>query len=360
MSNLIVIFLTGLLTGGITCTAVQGGLLVGILAQYRNPTNPTNLTNPAYANASADRPTNKIRMHMVMIVLAFVGAKLVSHTILGFLLGFMGETLQFSVQFTAVMLGIASLFMIGMALNMLSVHPFFRRFALSTPRFFRTLVWKQSKRTDFLTPIILGALTIFIPCGITQSMMAQAIASGKPVTGALILFSFILGTTPLFILLGLAITTLTETYKQWFQKIAAVLVIGMALWNLSNVSAILGLNKSMGSIARSVMCQVTYCDNSFQPSAVSYQTTKTPTVTIRQSKYEIDNPAIKAGEEITLTVTNKDGFGCIQYFTIPTLGIQKAVPVGSTETITFTAPSEKGELLFTCSMGMYRGKFIIQ
>jgi sulfite exporter TauE/SafE len=347
MPHYLIIFLTGFLTGGITCAAVQGGLLVAVLANV-DKTNMTNRTNTTH------------KMIMLMIVLAFVAAKLVSHTILGFLLGFMGERLQFSVQFTAIMLGIASVFMIMMAFNMLSVHPVFRRFVIAPPKFFRRLIWMQSKQTNLFAPIILGALTIFIPCGTTQAMMAQAIAYGNPLTGALILFSFILGTAPLFILLGLAITTLTETHTQWFGKAAAIMVIGMALWNLYNASAIFGFDRAAGRVVRSVVCQLQYCGEQKEKEGQGGKVSKNPTITIRQTTYEVDNPSIKAGEEITLTVTNKDGNGCIQYFTIPKPGIQKAIPVGKTETIVFRAPSEKGELLFTCSMGMYRGKFIVQ
>ncbi|KKT58965.1 MAG: putative membrane protein [Candidatus Gottesmanbacteria bacterium GW2011_GWA1_44_24b] len=306
MPNLIVIFLTGLLTGGITCAAVQGGLLMAVLANA-DATNPVNLANP----------TNKIRLRMITIVFVFVLAKLISHTILGFFLGFMGEKLQFSVQFTAIMLGIASVFMIGMGLNMLSVHPVFRRFAVTTPKFFRTLVWKQSKRTDFLAPVILGALTIFIPCGTTQAMMAQAIASGQPITGALILFSFILGTAPLFILLGLAITTLTQTYKQWFEKVAAIIIIGMAVWNLYNASTIFGVDRFVKQFIQPIACQIVYCDSSIDSGNLKSdqrQTTKTPIITVRQTEYEVDNPYIRSGDEIRLTVVNKDGYGCIQYF----------------------------------------------
>jgi len=355
MPNLIVIFLTGFLTGGITCTAVQGGLLATVIANSK-------LKERSDNSSGTVREEKKNRLYMIWIVLAFVGAKLASHTILGFFLGLMGEKLQFSVQFTALMLGIASVFMIGMALNMLSVHPFFRRFSITTPRFFRTLLWKQSKRADLVAPIILGALTIFIPCGVTQAMMAQAIVYGKPLTGALILFFFVLGTAPLFILLGLALTTLSETYAKWFSKIAAVLIILTAIWNIYNISTIFGIDRTVGRMIQPVVCQIQYCEDPTSPPAGGYegQATKTPVITIRQTEYEIDNPYIKAGEEITLTVTNKDGYGCIQYFTIPSLRIQKAIPVGKTETIVFTAPKEKGELSFTCSMGMYRGKFIVR
>jgi sulfite exporter TauE/SafE len=297
---------------------------------------------------------------MITIVLAFVGAKLISHTVLGFLLGLMGEKLQFSIQFTGIMLGLASIFMIAMALNMLSIHPFFRRFAVTTPKFLRRLIWNQSKRQDLIAPIVLGALTIFIPCGITQAMMAEAIAYANSLTGALILFFFILGTTPLFILLGLTVTTLSATYKQWFEKIAAVLVIGMAVWNLFNVATLFGIDRSVKTFVRPFTCQFVYCEESLQSSSVIHQTSQTPVITIRQTTYDVDTAYIKSGDDITLTVTNKDGFGCIQYFTIPKLGIQKLIPVGKTETFMFKAPDTKGELVFTCSMGMYRGRFIVQ
>jgi sulfite exporter TauE/SafE len=325
---------------------VQGGLLATIVAS-RNTTNTTNVTNT----------TNK--KDKIIIVLLFVLAKMVSHTVLGFLLGLMGEKLQFSIQFTAGMLAIASLFMVGMALNMLSLHPFFRRFSVTTPKFFRALLWKQSKRADLISPIILGALTIFIPCGVTQAMMAEAIGYGNPITGALVLFFFILGTAPLFILLGLAITTLSETYAKWFTKIAAVLIILTALWNMYNASTIFGLDRLVQKAVRPMVCQILYCQDDGQKTE-NNNPTKTPVITIRQTAYKVDNPYIQAGEEITLAITNKEGYGCIQYFTIPKLNIQKAVLVGKTETIVFTAPKEKGELSFTCSMGMYRGKFIVQ
>lgn len=346
MPNLWIIFLTGLFTGGITCTAVQGGLLAAVIAN-------------ADTNNPPDAAPRRRKIRLVMIVIAFVGAKLISHTLLGFVLGLMGGKLQITVQFTSFMLAVASIFMIGLGLNMLSVHPMFRRFAFSTPRLFRKLLWKQSKRTDLLAPIALGALTIFIPCGVTQAMIAQAIGYGNAVTGSLILFSFILGTTPFFIIFGLAVTTLTESYKQWFEKGAAFLIIGMALWNLYNVSTIFGIDRAVSQAIRPLTCQIVYCEGD-ESSSQKRIPTKTPVITIRQSEYEIDNPYIPGGEDIILSVVNKDGFGCIQFFTIPKLGIQKPIPVGKTETFTFKSPKEKGELLFTCSMGMYRGRFIVQ
>jgi len=93
---------------------------------------------------------------------------------------------------------------------------------------------------------------------------------------------------------------------------------------------------------------------------MTHTTTTSPVITIHPTRYDIDNPYIKAGSQITVTLDNVDGASCIQFFTIPKLGIQKIVSVGKKETISFTAPMEKGDLPFMCSMGMYRGKFIVE
>ena len=67
------------------------------------------------------------------------------------------------------------------------------------------------------------------------------------------------------------------------------------------------------------------------------------------------NFSVKAGSQITLHLKNTTGKGCTQAFTIPTLGIQRVIPIGTTSDISFAAPTQPGQLPFMCSMGMYRG-----
>ncbi len=79
------------------------------------------------------------------------------------------------------------------------------------------------------------------------------------------------------------------------------------------------------------------------------------TITINEFGYSPNSISVKAGSNVSLKLDNKRGAGCVQAFTIPKLGIQKIVPLGSSETITFKAPDDKGVMPFMCSMGMYRG-----
>ena len=68
--NLWTVFLTGLFTGGLTCLAVQGGLLAATLSQKQ-----------------ADNLTQKVKQAgSTLPILSFLTAKITAYTFLGFLL----------------------------------------------------------------------------------------------------------------------------------------------------------------------------------------------------------------------------------------------------------------------------------
>ena len=184
--NLISVFLTGLLTGGLTCLAVQGGLLAATLAQREEQ----KLKEKTVSSGNA------------IPILSFLLSKLLAYTILGMLLGWLGSLFTLSLSAMGIITIVVGVFMIGTALNMLNVHPIFRYFVIQPPRFLTRFVRKQSKSSDLFAPAIVGSLTVFIPCGTTQAMMALAIASANPWLGTLIMFSFVLGTSPVFLLSG--------------------------------------------------------------------------------------------------------------------------------------------------------------
>lgn len=350
--NLWTVFATGLFTGGLTCLAVQGGLLASTIAQREGQ----RLEEDTKHTGSA------------LPILFFLGAKLVAYTILGFLLGALGSVFQLSLTASIVMQFVVIVFMLGTAGNLLNIHPIFRYFVIQPPRFLTRLVRNQAKSTRFLpagrqvfAPAILGAFTVFIPCGTTQAMIALAIASGNPITGALILSVFVLGTSPVFFILGYFATKLGDAMHQRFLQIAAYAIILIALYNLDGALALSGSPFTFKAALTEVYCTLSYCDNTVaiadggQVAAALAQET---TINIESSGYNPAQLAIKAGSQVTLKLVNTGGGGCTSAFTIPKLGLRKIVPIGSSDTLTFTAPNEPGgELAFMCSMGMFRGVF---
>lgn len=337
LANLIPIFLTGLLTGGLSCMAVQGGLLAATLAQREEE----KLKNGLKSGGNA------------LPIISFLIAKLIAYTILGFLLGSLGSVFQISITLKVVMQIAVGIFMLGTAFNILEVHPIFRYFVIQPPKFLTRLVRKQSKSQDVFAPAILGSLTIFIPCGITQGMMALAIASGSPIVGASILFAFILGTSPVFFILGFFAAKLGDMFQQKFMKIAAFAIILLAIFNINNAVALSGSNLTLGNIGKNVWCVFAVCDNI--ASGTASEINNNPTITIVSLGYSPSSINVKAGAQVKLKLVNTTGTSCVQAFTIPSLGLQKIVPPGTSDEIDFTAPSTPGQIPFMCSMGMYRG-----
>ncbi len=199
---------------------------------------------------------------------------------------------------------------------------------------------------------MLGAFTVFIPCGTTQAMMALAVVSGSPVMGALIMFVFTVATTPIFFLVGYFAAKMASSLQRSFVRVAALAILLLALYNANNVLALSGSRVTVDSVAHDAWCVISYCNI---PTVAAAPIQDSAVITIEENGYSPRNLTVKAGSTVTLQLNNKGSKGCAQAFTIPSLGVQKVVPNGRSSSVTFTAPTEPGQLSFMCSMGMYRG-----
>lgn len=325
------IFLTGLLTGGLTCLAVQGGLLAATIAQREEEKlkEKTKLTRNAVP------------------ILAFLASKLVAYTVLGFLLGLFGSLFQLSLTAQVIMQLAVVVFMVGTALNMLNVHPIFRYFIVQPPKFLTRMVRNQSKSKSLFAPALLGAFTVFIPCGITQAMMALAIGSGSPFLGAAILFAFVLGTSPLFFILGYFATRLGESMHKKFMKVAAVALILLAVFNLNNVLALMGSSWTLNSIFKQT--------KNVETNVTQEAPSQNVVIDIQAAGYNPNVVTVKAGSNVSFKIKNDGVYTCASAFTIPYFNYQKVVQAGNTETIALKMPDKPTKIPFMCSMGMYRG-----
>lgn len=333
--NLLAVLTTGLLTGGLTCVAVQGGLLTSALAQ-KSEFRTKNLE----PRATQD----------IVPVFAFIIAKLVAYTILGFFLGWLGSQLQVSIQTRIILQAAVVIFMLGTALNLLNAHPIFRVFLIKPPAWAVRLADHKSKSKDLFAPILLGFLTVLIPCGATQAMMALAVVSGNPFLGAVIMLVFVLGTSPMFFLLGLATIRFRSLFNKQFAKVAAFVIVLLALYNLDATLALANSRYTINSVLHKGYCLISYCDLNAIPDPVASQT-----ITFTPTGYAPNSFSVRAGDIVTLSLVNENASGCIQSFTISALNIQEIVHPDETKTITFTAPSEPGRINFTCSSGLYPG-----
>ena len=327
-----VIFLTGLTVGGLSCLAVQGGLLASVIA------------------AREEGVTTNTRRHALFATAVFLVAKLVAYTLLGFLLGSFGGALNISPTMQTVMQLAAGLYMVAVALNLLNIHPIFRYAIIQPPRFLTRLVRTQSKSKDIFAPLLLGVMTIFIPCGTTLAMEALAISSAHPVVGASILAAFTLGTIPLFFGVGVLTSVLGGAFKTRFLKLAAVAVLYLGITSINGAFIALGFPLNSQVIAEGFSGLGQKEQKLYSEVPVS----QNAEIIVTSRGYSPSYLRVKKGTQVTLTLTSKDAYSCASAFRIPSLNVSRNLQANETQMITFV-PERTGKIPFSCSMGMYTG-----
>lgn len=349
-ASLWLIFLTGLTAGGLSCLAVQGGLLATTIAQREQVLIESHVEDRVRTTEHAAP------------ILLFLGSKLVAYTLLGALLGLFGSFISLSPTMRGLLQIGIGVFMLGVALQMLDVHPIFRYFTLQPPKRAQRLIRKHSKRDDVWTPLFLGALTVLIPCGVTQAMMLVAIASGSALRGALIMFAFVLGTSPVFFILGMLATRLSAKMHGAFLKLAAVTVAALAVLSIVTGYHLLPISGGASSPAAASVPSATavvapnanVAPPADLPAAAGMTIGNTATINVQAHGYMPEVVQIKAGMPATISLVTENVMGCTRGFVIPSLNVQKILPATGTETLEIPA-SPPGQIAYTCSMGMYNG-----
>lgn len=348
--NLWVIFITGLTVGGLTCLAVQGGLLASVIA----------------AREESDIEAGSHRKHTIWPTAAFLVAKLAIYTLFGFVLGAFGGALNISPNIQIFMQLLAGLYMLAIALNMLNVHPIFRYAVIQPPKFLTRMVRNQSKNKDLFAPAFLGAMTLFIPCGTTLAMEALAISTANALLGAATMFFFILGTIPLFFGIGYLTTILGDAYRERFLKLAALIVLYLGLKSFNGALVAGGSPFTFQTLADNSPIQIDLnapaerqAGLAGDPSAANpvrdENGVAVADITVAPNGYTPNFIQVKAGSPVKLNLTSTGGLGCTSVFRLPQLGIIKSLSQGGVVPVEFTAPSTPTKLTWTCSMGMYTG-----
>ncbi len=329
MQNIWVALVTGLTTGGISCLAVQGGLLTSAVS-------------------------NDDKFNLNQKILTFLFFKLVAYSVLGFFLGTIGSFLILSVKIQAVLQIIVGVFLIGTAGRLLNLHPIFRYFVLTPPKSLFKLAKKISTNSSLLTPATLGAFTVFLPCGVTQAMMMLAVSSGSAVQGMLVMTTFVLGTSPLFFILGTA--TMNMLKNKYFSYVAAGLVFAFGIISLNGAMGMLGSKFSLQNIIRTSVMNTD--EKNTDVAGISTDGFQEVIIKAENTRYISSVKSIKAGTPVRLKLVTNKTYGCSRAFTIPSLNISKILPETGEEIIEFT-PNSSGELFYSCSMGMYTGSLTI-
>jgi uncharacterized protein len=348
MEALWIAFFTGLTTGGLSCMAVHGGLITGSLASQIEK-------DLAEQGASGGKP------RLAMPIILFLIAKLIAYTLLGVLLGWVGSVFSLSPVARGILQMAIAVFMVGNALRMLKVHPIFRYFNFEPPAAVRRMIRRKSKGGDLVfTPLFLGALTVLIPCGVTQAMMATAIGTGSPLAGGALMFSFILGTSPVFFVLTYLATRLSALFEKYFVRIVALALLVLGLVALDSGLNLVGSPVTLGKLPQGFSeltgIQLPFVKTGAEGTTVPSETLSSEIrLSVNNNGYAPNKLYAPADHVIKLHLVTQNTTSCSRDFTIPAYNIEILLPTTGDKVIEIPAQTAGTTLHYSCSMGMYTG-----
>ncbi len=212
--TLITSFIIGLIASVSACLAVVGGLVLSLSAKV-----------------SQDNVSDKKNL------ILFHAGRIVGFTILGGVLGMVGRAIGISFTLTAILGLITSAVMLLLGLSLVGI---FAKNKIVMPSAVFSFFRKIEHKT--FTPLVIGFGTFFLPCGFTQTMQVAAFSSGSFISGALIMFMFVLGTFPTLALISFGSASFAQSkYAPLFFKSAGVVVIGLGLFTFLAGLAGLGI-----------------------------------------------------------------------------------------------------------------------
>lgn len=325
--------LIGLVAASSSCMAVSGGLLLAAAAKFNERT-------------SADaKPCRRLKP-----VMLFVGGRVISYGVLGGVIGMIGKNISFSPFVSGAITMVAALIMLALGLDMLKLLPKrLKKLMPRMPAFLARRVMNVESSINPLAPFILGAGTFFLPCGFTQALQLYALSAGSFQAGALVLGGFALGTAPSLVALGWFASSWKGDTGRFFFRFAGALVVLLGIVNVGNGYNLAGLPSL--SLAASPT-------ESGPATALASGESQMVKMSINADGYSPSSFRLQAGVPVRWIVDASSASGCQMSIVSRQLNIQKFLVAGYNE-IDFTAPSAPGTYAFSCSMGMYRGQFVV-
>lgn len=316
--------LVGLVAGVSTCMALVGGLVLSFSARH------------AEKHPEAT-PLQKFRPHLF-----FNAGRIFGYALLGGLIGLIGKAFTPSPNLLGFLTVIIGAVMIFFGLKLIEIFPALQDINLTIPssvaRFFG--IKKEMKEYSHSATFLSGMATFFVPCGFTQAMQLYAVSTGSFTSGALTMGLFALGTAPGLLGIG-GLTSFFKGQKARYLFMTAGLAVIIFGWfNIANGRQLLSFRSAENN----------------NPVVITGDT-QVVKMAQKGNGYFPNTFTIEKGKPVQWVIDSQSAFSCASSLVVPSLGISKNLKSGE-NIITFT-PTETGEINFSCSMGMYRGKFIV-
>lgn len=325
-----VVLLIGLTAGFSTCMALVGGLILGVSARHA-------------AKHPEATVIQKFRPHLF-----FNLGRIFSYTFFGGILGLIGSAFHLS----SILLGILTIIIGGvmliMGVKLIGLFPKLESVNISLPSKINKIlgIKKHEKEYGVKNAMIIGALTFFLPCGFTQAMQLYAVSTGNFIQGSLIMGLFAIGTLPGLLSVGGIAALVKGKFALYFFKVAGIVVILFAVFNITNGFNLAGWQVKINNVQKTQ-------DN--KEDVILENGVQIVKMIQGNRGYSPNSFTIKKGVPVKWIIDSQAANSCASSIIMSKYNISKNLVAG--ENIIEFTPTVTGSINFSCSMGMYTGKF---
>jgi sulfite exporter TauE/SafE/copper chaperone CopZ len=353
--SLFLIFIIGILTS-FHCIGMCGGLVVTYTTKCN--LNKTKLKSDSKKNSLF---TPHIEYNL---------ARLLSYALVGAILGGIGSFFAISAQFSGIITLISGVFMILMGLSFLTKWKILKKVSIPGSK---TIVksinkLKNSGGKKSRTPMVIGFLNGFMPCGPLQIMQIYALSTGSFLKGGLAMAVFALGTIPLMFGFGSFLSYFSQDRIKQVLKFSGVVVIILGLFVINRGLINFGYDPLYAFkekvLAKEQLTQkVASNDEKNKFNKVS-ELNENEEIQVREMKvtfqgYQPNVIYIKKGIPVKWVIIGEGVSRCTDEIILHGgYDISRKIKGGEEVVIEFT-PEEAGEIPFSCWMKMVWGKFIV-
>lgn len=323
-TSLLVVLVVGLVAGISTCMALVGGLVLGLSARHAE----------LHPEISAKQ---KFIPHLY-----FNLGRILGFGFLGGIIGLLGSVVRPSSGILGLMTIIIGGVMIFLGLKLVEIFPALKDKNISLPKSISKFFGlnKEQKEYSHKGSFVTGSLTFFLPCGFTQAMQLYAVSTGSFVQGFLVMSLFALGTAPGLLGIGGLASVFKGKKAKIFFASTGLAVILLGWFNITNGSQIAFKGKTNTNSAVTISGEV-----------------QEVRMTQGGFGYSPNQFTVEKGKKVKWIITSTNAFSCAASIVMSQYGIDQSLQKG--ENIIEFVPTAIGEIPFSCSMGMYRGKFFV-
>lgn len=335
-SSLPIFFLFGLLAGVSSCAALVGGIVLSLSKQW------------LLSYSSSDSVMAKAQPHFLFNV-----GRVVGYAGFGAVLGMVGNFFRLSPIVSATLVIGVSILMVLLGLQMVGVRAL-ANFQIRLPKSITGRVADESRFTGQFAPLLMGALTFFLPCGFTITAQALALASGDLWQGALIMGLFALGTVPGLLAIGLGSVKFYSNPRlaKQFSMAAGLLVLFFAAININSQLSVLGVAKLSDLVSPPARTGSAQAAGELPPIVDGKQVVK---ILASASAYAPNRIVMRANTPTRWEVEATNITGCTSAIISRGLFEGQIDLVNGTMSVKeFTSP-KPGIYRFSCWMGMVTG-----